>query len=302
MMQGQSPAGDRRGGARGYPLGRLALAALLIVAATLALRASLPRLAVNGPLLSEELPVAAILEGIVLALLIAVLVRQARAASASPVAVRLREVLRGTLIAAALAAPFCYLLTRHLYTTAQHSPVHIPTPAASLRFKVPPHSAGGLAVVAIVIDALAGGLLLAAIVTGVVLLSRRRWRLHVARRPPEAEEPGAGPGAADLRDAVEYGWLALRELDDARGAIIACYLAMEQRLATAGTARGAAETPDELLARASASGLIRGTAAARLTTVFYEARFSTRKLIQARRDTAEQALAEIAASLREQVP
>ena len=82
----------------------------------------------------------------------------------------------------------------------------------------------------------------------------------------------------DLREAVESGRLALRTVDDARAAIIACYVAMETSLAERGAARAVADTPDELLARATASGLVRGTAAARLTALFYEARSaSTRR-------------------------
>ena len=68
------------------------------------------------------------------------------------------------------------------------------------------------------------------------------------------------------------GALALRTVDDARAAIIACYLAMEQSLAERGTARSLADTPDEVLSRARARGVVRGTAAARLTALFYEVR------------------------------
>ena len=49
----------------------------------------------------------------------------------------------------------------------------------------------------------------------------------------------------DLREAVESGRSALRTVDDARAAIIACYVAMETSLAERGTARGVADTPDE---------------------------------------------------------
>jgi hypothetical protein len=101
----------------------------------------------------------------------------------------------------------------------------------------------------------------------------------------------------DLREAVESGRSALRTVDDARAAIIACYLAMEQSLAERGTARGVADTPDELLARARDGGVIRGTAAARLTALFYEARFSSHPLGPAERDAAEGALDELAAAL-----
>ena len=103
----------------------------------------------------------------------------------------------------------------------------------------------------------------------------------------------------DLREAVESGRSALRTVDDARAAIIACYLAMEQSLAERGTARSLADTPDELLSRARARGVVRGTAAARLTALFYEARFSSHPLGPGQRDAAEQALDELAAALAE---
>jgi hypothetical protein len=96
---------------------------------------------------------------------------------------------------------------------------------------------------------------------------------------------------------VESGRTALRTLDDARAAIIACYVAMEASLAQRGTARGVADTPDELLARATGRGVVRGTAAVRLTALFYEARFSSHPLNPGQRDAAEQALDELAATL-----
>jgi hypothetical protein len=116
-----------------------------------------------------------------------------------------------------------------------------------------------------------------------------------------------GPGvivedSQDLREAVESGRSALQTLDDARAAIIACYLAMETHLAERGTARAVADTPDELLARAQATGLVRGTAAARLTALFYEARFSSHPLARSHRDAAARALDELAAALTQTHP
>jgi hypothetical protein len=101
----------------------------------------------------------------------------------------------------------------------------------------------------------------------------------------------------ELARAVESGRAALSELDDARAAIIACYEAMEQSLAQAGTERGLAETPDELLVRAVAAGQVPADPAGRLTGLFYEARFSTHHMPPAKRDEAERALAELAAHL-----
>ncbi len=119
-------------------------------------------------------------------------------------------------------------------------------------------------------------------------------------------DPAAPPGAAaviedvtadELRAAVDEGRAALAGIDDARAAIIACYVAMERRLAERGTARGAADTPDELLARAVAAGVVRGGAAGRLTALFYEARFSTHPLDAGQRDAASAALDDLAAEL-----
>jgi len=112
--------------------------------------------------------------------------------------------------------------------------------------------------------------------------------------------PGRITGDVDteeLLDVVESGRAALAELDDARAAIIACYLAMERSLADRGAERGAGETPDELLARAVAAGVVRGAAARQLTALFYEARFSSHPLGPGQRDAAEAALDELAAEL-----
>jgi len=79
-------------------------------------------------------------------------------------------------------------------------------------------------------------------------------------------------------------------------------VAMEESLAQAGTARAVADTPDELLARAADRGLVRTGAAARLTGLFYEARFSSHPMPAAQRGEAEQALAELAGSLRDLEP
>src|SRR4029077_11488288 len=111
------------------------------------------------------------------------------------------------------------------------------------------------------------GLLVFLIVAAVAL---SLWWAARLRRPAL---PGVLPDAADtddLREAVESGRLAFAELDDARAAIIACYLAMEHSLADRGAARGAADTPDELLARVISAGIVRGAAARRLTGLFYE--------------------------------
>lgn len=101
----------------------------------------------------------------------------------------------------------------------------------------------------------------------------------------------------ELREAVKEARAAIVGIDDARAAIIACYVAMERRLADRGAAREVADTPDELLARAVASGAVRSGAASRLTRLFYEARFSTHPLGAGHRDAASAALDELAREL-----
>ena len=142
------------------------------------------------------------------------------------------------------------------------------------------------------------GLLIVVLVAAVLLSLwwARRFRLSSGGRAGDfiAEDP---QDPEDLREAVGSGRSALQAIDDARAAIIACYVAMENSLAERGAARSVADTPDELLARVTASGLVRGTATARLTVLFYEARFSSHPMDRGQRDAAERALDELAAVL-----
>jgi hypothetical protein len=171
-------------------------------------------------------------------------------------------------------------------------PIGHPTATPSSSFR--PHPGSGSAPhvpVTVLLYALLVVVLLAAV--AVSIWWARRLRPAIALRTDEviAEDP------EQLREAVESGRSALRTVDDARAAIIACYLAMETTLAERGTARGAAGTPGELLARATEAGLVRGTAAGQLTALFYEARFSSHPLGHRQRDAAERALDELAADL-----
>jgi Domain of unknown function (DUF4129) len=142
------------------------------------------------------------------------------------------------------------------------------------------------------------GLLVVLLIAVVVLTLR--W---LARQTPVhemSEDDVIAEDSADLREAVESGRSALRTFDDAKSAIIACYVAMEQSLAERGAARTMADTPDELLARATQTQIVHGTAPARLTALFYEARFSSHPMDQAQRQAAEQALNELAQALDDQ--
>jgi hypothetical protein len=91
-----------------------------------------------------------------------------------------------------------------------------------------------------------------AVVLTLTWLTRRR------RRP-------GGPGrygrpqdrAAALAEGLAAGSAALQANHEPRTAIIACYAAMEQGFAAAGSAAAAADTPTEVLARATAAGIVR---------------------------------------------
>jgi hypothetical protein len=134
-------------------------------------------------------------------------------------------------------------------------------------------------------------LLVSAITAAIVMLLRRR---ALAPEPAErADEDGAR-----LQQAVESGLHALHSIDDTRAAIIACYLTMEESLGTAGAARSRAETSAELLTRAGRAGLLHGPAANQLTTLFYEARYSSHELPAGARQDARQALEAISADLQ----
>jgi hypothetical protein len=72
---------------------------------------------------------------------------------------------------------------------------------------------------------------------------------------------------------------------------------METSLAASGMARRASDSPQDLLERASAGGLLTGAAPRALPALFREARYSTHPMDRGHRDRAAAALAEIAARL-----
>ncbi|MDU0304275.1 MULTISPECIES: DUF4129 domain-containing protein [unclassified Streptomyces] len=144
------------------------------------------------------------------------------------------------------------------------------------------------------------GLGIALLVVVVVIAGLRLWR-HLTR--PSAPEVTATYATLDdererLARAVDFGRRALSDGDDARAAVIACYAAMEQSLADSGVTRRASDSPQDLLERAVAGGLPTEAAAATLTALFREARYSTHPMDAGHRDRAAAALAEIADGLR----
>lgn len=151
-----------------------------------------------------------------------------------------------------------------------------------------------------VITALAvGGML---IVLLAALIANRRPRR--ADGPPADElttAPAVGtPSGGALADAAAH---ALSTVDapakNPREAIIRCYAALEEALGSATVAvPRPADTPSDVLRRASEAGLLRGEYGERLLSLFTEARFSSHPMSEHDRAAAAGALRHILDDLR----
>ncbi len=284
-------------------LARLLPLVLLAVLVIAGLRGAVPTPRWSGPLTADGVAIGIGLEVIFAVLLAAVRVRQVRARRSPPATAEaagpeppqalrftLSLVLAGGMIAVAVA------LISDLHLHFLTKPRTLPTPPPPLiRPSARPsggHHAGGGA--HIPVGPILYTLLVVAVVAAVVVSI---WWSSRLRRPAPPLVIEDVVSAEELRAAVAEGRAALAAVDDARAAIIACYAAMEQSLAERGTARGAADTPGELLDRAVAAGTVRGPAARRLTALFYEARFSSHPLRSGQREQASTALDALAAEL-----
>jgi len=286
-------------------LARLVPLGLLVLLAIVGLRGVVPKPRWNGPLRPEGVAIGLALEVVLGVLLVITLRRDAAARQAAArlpyseandeitVPVGLRFTLKWVLGLGMVAVAVLLITNVHLHLFIKPTPLKLPK--VSLKPQPPPRiPAGHGAPFHFPLGPVLYGLLVLALVAAVAISVW--WAARLRRAALPAAMP-AEVDPEDLREAVESGRVALAELDDARAAIIACYLAMERSLADRGAARGAADTPDELLARAVSAGIVHGTAARRLTALFYEARFSTHPLGRGERDAASAALDEIAAEL-----
>jgi len=296
--------GQQRGGDRDHAaaltaqdwLMRLLPLVLLIVAGLAGLRGAAGAPRWDGPLHQDAVVVGVAIEFVIVILFVILLLRRSRG-SQEATAVKLRGVLMTVLGVGAVGAVVLALFSLNLHVTGQGR--RLP-PAGQRPTAIPsalrPRSGAGPAPhfpVTVLLYALLIAVLLAGVAASIWWARRLRPPIALQAGEVIAEDPER------LREAVESGRSALRTVDDARAAIIACYLAMETSLAERGTARGVADTPGELLTRATEAGLVRGTAAGRLTALFYEARFSSHPLDHRQRDAAERALDELAADLAE---
>ena len=292
-------------------LARLLPLAILVLLASVGLRGGIGwNGTLNGPLRQYGIIIGIALEVILGTLLALTYYLERRASRAGPghptatagdeaegadIAGRLRVLLRLLLGAVMAATAVSLLVALHLHSFArppQHGTLphrFQPTP------KSPPRADSQGSGLSIPLKPILYALLIVALLAA---LAFSIWWARRLRRVLLA--PTALPDSApeeELREAVASGRAAMAALDDARAAIIACYEAMEQSLAERGTARGAAGTPDELLRHATEQKIITGNGGRRLTTLFYEARFSTHDLGPGTRDAATQALDDLAAEL-----
>jgi hypothetical protein len=133
-----------------------------------------------------------------------------------------------------------------------------------------------------------------ALAAGAVTVYRRR-----RSAAPVFADPQPVPAPEPLAEALAAGAQALRENPDPRTAIIGCYAAMERSLAKAGSPAKAADTPAEVLARATAGGLVSSSCASTLTGLFRRARYSSHPMTEDDRAAAMEALAQVRADLGE---
>jgi hypothetical protein len=255
----------------------------------------------NGPLHQDGVAIGVALEVVLVTLLVITFRRRAaaqRTQTYNLVAAKLREILILVIIIGMIGVVVAVLTALHLHsfnpkTKPNGKPLGGPPPT----LKLPRPGSQHASAVHFPLAALLYALIIVVLLAAVVLSIWWARRFHVAAAG--RDDGLIAEDSEDLREAVESGRSALRTIDDARAAIIACYVAMETSLAERGAARTAADTPDELLARATTSGIVTGGAAGRLTALFYEARFSSHPLEAGQRDAAEQALDELARALAE---
>ena len=269
---------------------RTVLAVLLLVLAIAGIGAAGPRVGLHAPSRSAGLAIAAGLEACLAVLLVAL--RRGREPPGGS-ARRLHAMLSAVLVTGLIAVPAGAAIAS-LHPSRRAARQRPPIVRTGRRLHVIRGGHPGHDVVVSLRPIIAAVLAVALLVALIVAWHRRRRAWLLTRRADpldDVQDPGT---PAELARAVGSGRRALRELDDARAAIIRCYLAMEESLARAGAERDVAETPDELLARAVSAGLAAPAPAGRLTALFYEARFSTHPMPRSRRDEASTALAVLA--------
>jgi hypothetical protein len=150
--------------------------------------------------------------------------------------------------------------------------------------------------IAIVFEIIAAGVIVGAIVLGLLALRHQRPRIAWRRRdriPPASilpdVETSVTDDAAAQRDLLRHG--------EVRNAIVACWLRLEAAVEAAGVVRRASDTSTDLVMRVLGERAVDATALETLAALFREARFSSHAMDEGQREAALAALARIHASL-----
>ncbi|MEE1783518.1 DUF4129 domain-containing protein [Streptomyces sp. SP17BM10] len=219
----------------------------------------------------------------------------------TPRAERLREAAMLLLPLAALGVPALMLVLNSRTGGRQGfeapGPLPWPTPAATPTRPPAKHvDDGALMLLPAALFAVLGFAVAVALVAVIVLLLRQRLRLR--RREAPVLLPAAPPPSPEdvLAEAVVSARTALTG-DDARAAVIACFVAMEGSLAAAGVTRRDSDSPTELVERALSHRSIDPGRAHALTALYREARYSTHPMDEGHVRRARAALDAIAAVL-----
>ena len=188
----------------------------------------------------------------------------------------------GVLLAvAALVTPFAVLFTRKPRQLGPR-PLPVGPPKVSLGHAA---TSSGSNVWPLII-----GMVIAIAVVVALTVPARRKRSARA-------QPKNSTRLAALLDSLAAGSDALGAGGEPRAAIIACYVAMERGFAAAGSAPAVADTPAEVLARATRAGLVRPEPAETLTGMFRRARYSTHPMTSADSLLAADALTQMRSDL-----
>ncbi|WP_433228297.1 DUF4129 domain-containing protein [Actinomadura formosensis] len=238
---------------------------------------------------------------VVEALAVVLMVAGRRGAGADPVGSRWRRWLSAGYVFLILGVPLAMLLVTAVRVPGTGEPFPLPTPSPSPLEPVPSEPDPTLLppLPGREESSWTGGwmILLAALV--VLGVSAVVW--SVAGRRPRGAPPVPSPvppRPAAFDEAAAAGSLVLRSTGDPRAAVVACYTVMESVLAEAGAAPRSSDTPGEVLARASGAGLAGLDAAATLTQLFREARYSVHPVTERHRAEALAALESLRARSR----
>src|SRR5487761_266676 len=222
---------------------------LLIVLTLAGLRGAITAPRWDGPLHRQGVLIGVALIAVLVTMLVLIWLRHRAAlprpvkSAASDVAAKLRSVL-GYLLGGGIVAvivTILFALHLHLFNAKPRPTAVRPLPPSRRLPGTKPVPQSGNSSFHLPLAAIFYGLLVLVLIAAIVVSILWARRLRPAARL--GDDPGDEEDSADLREAVESGRSALRTFDDARAAVIVCFLAMEQSVAARGAARAVADTP-----------------------------------------------------------